>query len=104
MPSANKSSGGGHDGGPPCTQARGRFALADWLKAPLRDYIINQDDNAGYVQQTVDELDDLYIHSIEHNRFSAEDMLYMLEKTVFQIHKPRSTEKRSLFPCNAEKP
>ena len=72
----------------------GRFYLTDWVKAPLKDYITNQDDEVRVFSRDrpVDELDDLFIHFIEHNRFTREDMEYLLQMTDFKLIHSESTK------------
>ena len=36
-------------------------------------------------EMSVGELEDLFIHFIEHNRFSAQDLAYLLESTGFDV-------------------
>lgn len=65
----------------------GRFYLADWVRAPLEVYVRQQTDEErvfGSVIST-DELDEFFIHFMEHNRFSREDLVYLLNKTGFAV-------------------
>lgn len=65
----------------------GRFYLADWVRAPLEVYVRQQTDEAHLFGKTVgtDELDEFFIHFMEHNRFSREDLIYLLNKTGFAV-------------------
>lgn len=70
-----------------CLKPGGRFYIADWVRAPLETYIRAQTDEERVFsgEPTVDELDDLFVHFIEHNRFSREDLIYLLNKTGFAV-------------------
>lgn len=65
----------------------GRFYILDWVRAPLDVYIRAQTDEARLFgpEPDVEELDDLFIHFIEHNRFSRDDLIYLLNHTGFAV-------------------
>lgn len=65
----------------------GRFYILDWVRAPLEIYVRHQTEEARVFDRTtpVEELEDLLVHFIEHNRFSREDMFYMLNHTGFAV-------------------
>jgi len=65
----------------------GRFYIADWVRAPLEVYVRNQTDEAQLfgADITTAELEDFFIHFVEHNRFSREDLIYMLNHTGFAV-------------------
>lgn len=70
-----------------CLKPGGRFYILDWVRAPLDVYIRNQTEearvfDAGTPEQ---ELEDLFVHFIEHNRFSRDDLTYLLNKTGFAV-------------------
>lgn len=65
----------------------GRFYIADWVRAPLEVYVRNQTDEAKLFggEITTAELDDFFIHFTEHNRYSREDLIYLLNHTGFAV-------------------
>jgi arsenite methyltransferase len=71
-----------------CLRPGGRLYITDWVRVPLEVYVRAQKDDEGVVfdgSSSADELDDLFIHFIEHNRFSREDLIYMLNRTGFAV-------------------
>ena len=70
-----------------CLKPGGRFYILDWVRAPLEVYIRAQTEEAKVFDHSmsVDELEDLFIHFIEHNRFSREDLIYMLNQCGFSV-------------------
>jgi len=70
-----------------CLKPGGRLYILDWVRAPLEVYIRAQTDEARVFGRDtpVDELDDLFTHFIEHNRFSREDLIYMLNMSGFAV-------------------
>lgn len=70
-----------------CLRPGGRFYIIDWVRAPLEVYIRHQTEEARVFDPStpVEELDDLFIHFMEHNRFSREDLIYLLNKTGFAV-------------------
>jgi hypothetical protein len=65
----------------------GRFYITDWVRAPLEVYVRNQTDEARLFGPdiTTAELEDFFIHFVEHNRFSREDLIYLLNHTGFAV-------------------
>ncbi|HEY0719781.1 MAG TPA: class I SAM-dependent methyltransferase [Gammaproteobacteria bacterium] len=65
----------------------GRFYILDWVRAPLEIYVRHQTEEARVFDRAtpVEELEDLLVHFIEHNRFSREDLIYMLNHTGFAV-------------------
>lgn len=65
----------------------GRFYIADWVRAPLEVYVRNQTDEAALFGSaiTTAELEDFFVHFVEHNRFSREDLIYLLNHTGFAV-------------------
>lgn len=70
-----------------CLKTGGRIYIADWVRAPLEVYIRAQTEEARVFDRAtpIDEVEDLFIHFIEHNRFSREDLIYLLNKTGFAV-------------------
>jgi arsenite methyltransferase len=80
-----------------CLKPGGRFYIHDWVRAPLEVYIRAQTEEAAVFNPATPtgELEDLFIHFIEHNRFSREDLIYMLNMSGFAVlHSTISKEGR----------
>ena len=68
-----------------CLKPGGIFYVMDWVRAPLSQYL-EESELAVFDRKTdLGELEDLFIHFIEHNRFSIDDLVFMLENTGFRI-------------------
>lgn len=65
----------------------GRLFILDWVRAPLADYVATQSDEATVfgVDTPLETLEDLFEHFAEHNRFSREDLAYMLARCGFDV-------------------
>jgi ubiquinone/menaquinone biosynthesis C-methylase UbiE len=65
----------------------GRLFILDWVRAPLADYVASQSGEATVfgAETTTETLDDLFEHFAEHNRFSREDLAYMLARCGFDV-------------------
>lgn len=70
-----------------CLKPGGRLYILDWVRAPLETYIQAQTEEARVFDRAtpVEELDDLFVHFVEHNRFSREDLIYMLNMCGFSV-------------------
>ncbi len=70
-----------------CLKSGGRLYILDWVRAPLETYIHAQTEESQVFDQrtSVEELDNLFIHFMEHNRFSREDLIYMLNMCGFAV-------------------
>lgn len=68
-----------------CLKPGGIFYVMDWVRAPLSQYLEDTDLAVFDRATDVGELEDLFIHFIEHNRFSIDDLAFMLENTGFRI-------------------
>ena len=70
-----------------CLKPGGRLMILDWVRAPLEVYIEAQTEEARVFDPAtpVDELDDLFVHFVEHNRFSREDLIYLLNMSGFAV-------------------
>lgn len=66
----------------------GRLLLQDWVRAPLSAYFDAQleDPNAVFDgSKTPEQLSDLFVHFVEHNRFTTDDLVFLLQKTGFVL-------------------
>ncbi len=80
-----------------CLKPGGRFYIHDWVRAPLEVYIRAQTEEAAVFNPATPlaELEDLFTHFIEHNRFSREDLIYLLNMSGFAVlHSTISKEGR----------
>lgn len=70
-----------------CLKPGGRFYILDWVRTPLTQYIQAETDVSSVFNQStpVDTLDDLFVHFIEHNRFTADDLEYLLRQTGYKV-------------------
>ncbi|MEW5757626.1 MAG: class I SAM-dependent methyltransferase [Pseudomonadota bacterium] len=64
----------------------GRFCVLDWVRAPLAQYLAAEGREDVFAPQCdTEQLEDVFIHFIEHNRFSSDDLRYLLEHTGFKV-------------------
>ncbi|MGQ9838102.1 MAG: class I SAM-dependent methyltransferase [Cyanobacteriota bacterium] len=64
----------------------GRFLLVDWVRAPLSLYFDPSTEAQLFQPDTPQEtLVDWFTHFYEHNRLSAEDLVWLLEKVGFTV-------------------
>lgn len=68
-----------------CLKPGGIFYVMDWVRAPLQQYLADSELAVFDRQTPLNELEDLFIHFIEHNRFSIDDLALMLENTGFRV-------------------
>jgi len=62
-----------------------RFYIFDWIRVPLQAYLKKMERNPFDDSLSLDGLEDLFVHFIEHNRFSLDDLVFMLQNTGFNI-------------------
>ncbi len=70
-----------------CLKPGGRFFIIDWVRAPLETYLHAQTDPVSVFDGSMDQeaLSDLFVHFIEHNRFSCDDLIYLLKQCHYQV-------------------
>lgn len=70
-----------------CLKPGGRFYILDWVRTPLTQYLEAETDVASVFDHAtpVDTVDDLFVHFIEHNRFTADDLEFLLQQTGFKV-------------------
>lgn len=68
-----------------CLKSGGRLYILDWVRVPLEQYLTGCTLEVFNRDVAVDELDDLFIHFIEHNRFTADDLDFLLKQTGFRV-------------------
>ncbi|GKT12966.1 MAG: arsenite methyltransferase [Thiomicrorhabdus sp.] len=70
-----------------CLKVGGRFCIIDLVRQPLSDYLQHKYPEAELFTQDInkDEIADVFGHFLEHNRYHAEDIIYMLEAVGFKL-------------------
>jgi arsenite methyltransferase len=70
-----------------CLRSGAPLVLYDWVRAPLSQYLGTQGhaDLAFDLTTPPSTLDDIFTHFIEHNRFSADDLAFILDRVGFNI-------------------
>ncbi len=68
-----------------CLKPGGVFYILDWVRAPLEAYLEGSDIKPFDRATPAEGLEDLFVHFIEHNRFSREDLEFMLRNTGYDI-------------------
>lgn len=68
-----------------CLRPGGRIFILDWVRVPLAQYLESEDKMVFDPNISLDELEDTFIHFIEHNRFSADDLAFMLQQSGFKL-------------------
>jgi len=68
-----------------CLKPGGRLYVLDWVRAPLKQYLEEAELDVFAPDTPLEALEDLFIHFIEHNRFSADDLGFLLENTGFRV-------------------
>lgn len=68
-----------------CLRPGGMFYVFDWVRAPLKMYLDNHEADVFGKDISTAELEDIFVHFIEHNRFSVEDLQLLLTQTGFEI-------------------
>lgn len=64
----------------------GRLLVVDWIRAPLALYFSAEVEAQLFSSNAdLEFLDDRFTHFYEHNRFSAEDLVWMLERCGFTV-------------------
>ncbi|WP_029936219.1 class I SAM-dependent methyltransferase [Thiomicrospira pelophila] len=65
----------------------GRFCVIDLVRQPLEDYLTHRYPQAEISQGQLkrEDLEDAFEHFLEHNRYHAADIIYMLEAVGFNL-------------------
>jgi SAM-dependent methyltransferase len=83
----------------------GRLLIVDWVRAPIRlyfdpetaDQLLNPDTNP-------EVLEDAFTHFFEHNRYTVDDLLWLLERVGFEILAFQSYNQHRFVRIAAAKP
>ncbi len=83
----------------------GRLLILDWVRAPIRLYFEPQTvDQILNTDTAVEVLDDAFTHFFEHNRYSVDDLLWLLELVGFEILAFQSYNQQRFVRIAAAKP
>ena len=65
----------------------GRFCVIDLVRQPLQDYLTHKYPNAEISNGNLkrEDLEDAFEHFLEHNRYHAPDIVYMLQACGFKL-------------------
>ncbi|EDN66991.1 methyltransferase ubiE [Beggiatoa sp. PS] len=69
-----------------CLKPGGRCLITDWVRVPLEHYIAKEVTEDIFDCHTHHErLNDIFTHFTEHNRYSHDDVIWMLQQVGFVI-------------------
>jgi len=65
----------------------GRFCIIDLVRQPLEEYLTHKYPNAELWDTDIerDEIEDVFEHFLEHNRYHADDIVFMLKSVGFNL-------------------
>lgn len=65
----------------------GRFCIIDLVRQPLADYLGHKFPQGELFKEDVprEQIEDVFEHFLEHNRYHADDILYMLTSVGFKV-------------------
>lgn len=63
----------------------GLFYIMDWVRAPLEVYLREVEFPVFGAETDAAKLEDLFVHFSEHNRFSTDDLVFMLHHAGFKV-------------------
>lgn len=71
----------------------GRFCIIDLVRQPLQEYLEYkyQEINVADNKTSVADLENSFEHFLEHNRYHAEDIIYMLQACGFKLIEQQKT-------------
>lgn len=84
----------------------GRFCIIDLVRQPLEDYLTHRYPNAEISQGQLNraELEDAFEHFLEHNRYHAADIVYMLQAIGFVVVEQTPLKNGRMVRLVVEKP
>lgn len=84
----------------------GRFCVIDLVRQPLQDYLTHRYPQAEISQGQLkrEELEDAFEHFLEHNRYHAADIIYMLEAVGFKLLEQTPLKNGRMVRLVVEKP
>lgn len=72
-----------------CLKPGGRAVIMDWVRSSLKAYLSLQEYEIFNSSVTDETLSDIFIHFIEHNRYSFDDISWLLENVGFHLRYQR---------------
>lgn len=84
----------------------GRFCVIDLVRQPLEDYLTHRYPQAEISQGKLkrEELEDAFEHFLEHNRYHAADLVYMLTACGFKLVEQTPLKNDRMVRLLVEKP
>ncbi len=67
-----------------CLKPGGRGMIVDWVRTPLEDYVASEA-SEDIFESSHETLSNLFTHFMEHNRYSRDDVVWMLQRIGFSI-------------------
>ncbi|OAD23444.1 Methyltransferase type 11 domain protein [Candidatus Thiomargarita nelsonii] len=69
-----------------CLKPGGRCLIVDWVRVPLDGYIASEATEDIFDSNTShDTLSNIFTHFMEHNRYSRDDVAWMLQRMGFSV-------------------
>jgi len=69
-----------------CLKPGGRCFITDWVRASLDSYVAEEISADIFDQKTSEEkLDNIFTHFIEHNRYTQNDIIWLLQSMNFTV-------------------
>ena len=71
----------------------GRFCVIDLVRQPLKEYLEYKykETSVGADETSIADLENAFEHFLEHNRYHAEDIVYMLQACGFKLIEQEKT-------------
>ncbi|UQB42494.1 class I SAM-dependent methyltransferase [Thiomicrospira microaerophila] len=84
----------------------GRFCVIDLVRQPLESYLARKYPNAelSNANLTREQLEDAFEHFLEHNRYHAQDIVYMLQACGFEVIEQTPLKNGRMIRLVAQKP
>ena len=84
----------------------GRLCVIDLVRQPLQNYLTHKYPNAELTNAKLsrDQLEDAFEHFLEHNRYHAPDIIYMLQTSGFKMVEQTELKNGRMVRLVAEKP
>ncbi len=68
-----------------CLKPGALLYILDWVRVPLANYLADSEIKVFDKNTPADQLEDLFVHFIEHNRFTLDDLVFMLQHLNFEV-------------------
>ncbi len=70
-----------------CLKPGGRFVLIDWMRGSLESYLARKESGPRVFdgELSAEELAELFVHFTEHNRYTQQDLLFLLEHSGLRV-------------------